>query len=226
MPTVATQTFPTLMSSLLWLSLLHATWIGLVIAACVAWLFQARGKISHRVRHDVLVLSLGLVAVVPVVFAAMQTAATTSPSEATSLGRAISFVVRSRGEFGADSGLAGFSKPSGGNDSDSYSSSLRILEAIAGSGGGVDASVASLRPGLVGSGVPGRNPDSRVQPQRDEPVDARFRGGGRARDRSRRATRPHSPPGSDPIWSEFIPHSISPVSAGCSGRRSSCRNPG
>jgi hypothetical protein len=45
------------MSSLVWLSLLHATWIGLMIAACVAWLFQARGKISHRVRHDVLMLS-------------------------------------------------------------------------------------------------------------------------------------------------------------------------
>ena len=75
MPTVATQAFPTLMSSLVWLSLLHATWIGLAIAACVASLVQARGKISHRVRHDVLMLSLGLVVVIPVVFAAMQIAA-------------------------------------------------------------------------------------------------------------------------------------------------------
>lgn len=44
MPTSASQAFPTLVASFVWLSLLHATWIGLVSAACVAWLFQARGN--------------------------------------------------------------------------------------------------------------------------------------------------------------------------------------
>jgi beta-lactamase regulating signal transducer with metallopeptidase domain len=127
-PTVATQAFPTLISSLVWLSLLHATWIGLVIAASVAWLFQSRGKISHQVRHDVLMLSLGLVVVVPVVFAAMQIAAT-DPSKATSLRHAIPFVAQAETnpELHRDSPAV---EVRAENDSDSSSSTVRILEAI------------------------------------------------------------------------------------------------
>jgi len=117
------------MTSLVWLSLLHATWIGLVIAACVAWLFQARGKISHRVRHDVLKLSLGLVAVLPVGVAALQTAAMANPSGASSPGQAVAVVVRA----GLNSKLRGDSPvhDSGGeNVADSSFSPLRLLGAI------------------------------------------------------------------------------------------------
>ena len=129
MPTVASQAFPTLASSFVWLSLLHAAWTGLVVAAWVAWLFQALRKTSHRVRHGVLVVSVGLVVVVPIVFAAIQIAATANRSGAASLGGAISSVVRvaAKPELRPYSPAveAAWEEPS------SFSSSwLRILEVI------------------------------------------------------------------------------------------------
>jgi beta-lactamase regulating signal transducer with metallopeptidase domain len=79
--TATTQAFSALAASLLWLTLLHAAWVALAVAAAVAWLFQLRTVASHRVRHEVLMASLLLVVIVPVVLGLIQSAASCSRIE-------------------------------------------------------------------------------------------------------------------------------------------------
>jgi beta-lactamase regulating signal transducer with metallopeptidase domain len=68
------RTFPLealgeLTGRLIWLGLIHSVWIGLIVAAGVAVMFQLGPRWSHRARHAFLVLAMAGVALGPVAVA-------------------------------------------------------------------------------------------------------------------------------------------------------------
>uniref|UniRef100_UPI0013EA1A45 M56 family metallopeptidase n=1 Tax=Aquisphaera insulae TaxID=2712864 RepID=UPI0013EA1A45 len=58
MQATAIEAFLGLSGQLVWLALLHATWLGLLAAAIVAIAFEARPRRSHRARHDASLVAL------------------------------------------------------------------------------------------------------------------------------------------------------------------------
>ncbi|QEH37537.1 Protease HtpX [Aquisphaera giovannonii] len=61
MQATANEAILGLSGRLIWLSLLHATWLGLLAAAAVATAFQAWPGLSHRARHDASLVALVVV---------------------------------------------------------------------------------------------------------------------------------------------------------------------
>jgi beta-lactamase regulating signal transducer with metallopeptidase domain len=65
MPALALEAIQGISGRLLWLSLLHSLWLGLILAALVALVFQVRWTLTHRARHAILLTALCLVAAGP-----------------------------------------------------------------------------------------------------------------------------------------------------------------
>lgn len=72
MQTLATEAFQRVSGSLIWIGLLHSLWLGLVMAALVALVFQICRTLSHQTRHAILLAALGVVAFSPFVLTVVQ----------------------------------------------------------------------------------------------------------------------------------------------------------
>ncbi len=72
MPTSALEAFGGLTGRLIGLGLIHSLWIGLLIAAGVALIFQMAPQMTHRVRHATLIVAMLVAATGPIAMATAQ----------------------------------------------------------------------------------------------------------------------------------------------------------
>jgi len=88
MPSLSLEALQGLSARLLWLTLLHSLWLGLVVAATVALILQSGRHFAHQTRHTILIVALGFVVVGPILVVGLQEAlesptGVTSPPQAT-----------------------------------------------------------------------------------------------------------------------------------------------
>ena len=83
MSTLANEALSGMIAKLIWLGLLHGSWLGLIAAGAVAVVFQVRWSLSHRSKEATLLAALTLVAVGSAILTACQSFA---PSRISALG--------------------------------------------------------------------------------------------------------------------------------------------
>jgi beta-lactamase regulating signal transducer with metallopeptidase domain len=72
MRSLALEAFGGLTGRLIWLGLLNGLWLGLFAASACTLFFRAAPRLSHRVRHSVLVVAIAFIATGPIVLTAVQ----------------------------------------------------------------------------------------------------------------------------------------------------------
>jgi len=72
MRSLALEAFGGLTGRLIWLGLLNALWLGLLAASACALIFRAAPRLSHRLRHAVLMVAMIIVTTGPVAATALQ----------------------------------------------------------------------------------------------------------------------------------------------------------
>src|SRR5215472_11052397 len=80
MPGFAVEALHGLTGRLVWLGLLNSLWIGLFVASLVALVFHAGPRLTHQLRHAVLVIALLLVALGPVGVTVLQQVGASRPA--------------------------------------------------------------------------------------------------------------------------------------------------
>ena len=79
MRSLALEAFGGLTGRLIWLGLLNGLWLGLLAASACALTLRAAPRLSHRVRHTILLVAMLFVAIGPVVVTAVQHVVGTLP---------------------------------------------------------------------------------------------------------------------------------------------------
>jgi hypothetical protein len=97
MPTFAPEAFGGLTGRLVWLSLIHSLWIGLLAASVVALILQSAPRLSHRTRHAILAAAMLVAAVGPIALALWQHLGPSRAPGIAATGMLPTFLVRTNG---------------------------------------------------------------------------------------------------------------------------------